>query len=196
MVSGAKRYFKDYVLKEIPDKNGILKKTLVYCGDWYEKEQPACAKKREAVMFAVLGVISLVLLVLADCCNIGTNRDGFTGALGLASLVPAFLVCAAGIRSIFMAARLTKNEYRERLVMLRVCSILCVICFFLVGIGHLRYLLGRVQAGEKAHALAACLLMGFAFLSELAIAVTECRTGYRVIHHEEAAGKGCLPETG
>lgn len=185
MALRAKKYFQDYDV-EVTLKNGKEHRSYVYKGDLYARELTPQARSGERAAYLVLAALAALLLVAAMLQPVASNVAGFFAACSILALIPAFCTLEGAVEAFFRKGNLTKSNYQERLVMLRVMPVLGAVLNFLIGIG---YLLCLVQGAALSAGLFALFCALAAAVCYAAVAVREFRVGYRVIKGAHSTGE-------
>lgn len=137
MALRAKTYFRDYDLEETVGPDGRVKREYVYRGDLYERDLPEQKQAAERLWNACFGILAALLLVLVMLCDVPANKGGVFSALSILALIPAFCVVVGAILSFFKKGKLTKNDYHERLLLLRVMPLLGSALLLAMTVGYL-----------------------------------------------------------
>lgn len=185
MALRAKKYFEDYDVTTTI-RNGKTVREYVYKGDWYVRELSPEIRRLERMLYPPLSLLAGILLVAAMCQPTAPNLGGIFAALSLVALVPTFCVLEGSVEAFFRAGNLTKEDYRERLIMLRVMPVAsAALCLLLAaGYGYDGLVRG---ASSAANLLAgACTLLSATVYAGLA--VWEIRVSYRIIKGERSTG--------
>lgn len=189
MALRAKKYFEDYDM-ETSIRNGKTVRRYVYKGDWYVREASPDARRLERLLYPPLSLLAGVLLLIAMCQPAAPNMGGIFAALSLLALIPAFCALEGSVEAFFRKGNLTRENYRERLVMLRVMPVTGAALGLLLTAG---YGWDWLAQGNPAAGLAAACVLGSAALYG-GLAVREIRVAYRVIKGERSTG--AEPEAG
>ena len=185
MALRAKKYFEDYDVTTTI-RNGKTVREYVYKGDWYVRELSPEARRLERTLYPPLALLAGVLLVIAMRQPTAPNLGGIFAALSLLALIPAFCVLEGSVEAFFRKGNLTKEDYRERLIMLRVMPIIGAALSLLLTAGYGYDGLAR-GATPAANLLAGvCTLLSAAVYTGLA--VWEIRVSYRIIKGERSTG--------
>lgn len=193
MALRAKRYFEDYEV-ETSLQNGRTVRRYVYKGDWYARQLPDRVRARERAAYPPLALGAAGLLLAAMRQPTALNLGGVFAALSLLALIPAFCVLEGSVEAFFRKGDLKKEDYRERLVMLRVMPVIGAGLALLLAGGYLYD--GLAKGGSTAANLLAggCALAAAAIYAGLA--AREIRVGYRVIPGERSLGVAAPPAGG
>lgn len=196
MALRAKKYFQDYDV-EVTLVNGKEHRSYVYKGNLYVRELAGPARSRECAAYLVLAALAAAALLVAMLQPVATNVAGFFAACSILALIPAFCTVEGAVEAFFRKGNLTKGNYQERLVMLRVMSVLGALLTALMAVG---YLLCLVQGAALFAGLLALVCALAAAACYTAVAVREFHVGYRVIKGgrsigEEPAGTATQKET-
>lgn len=185
MALRAKKYFEDYDV-ETTIRNGKTVRKYVYKGDWYVRELSPDARHRERMLYPLLSLLAGILLVIAMRQPTAPNLGGIFAALSLVALIPAFCVLEGSAEAFFRKGNLTKEDYRERLIMLRVMPVINGALSLLLTAGYGYDGLAR-GASPVANLLAAGCTLAAAIIYA-GLAVWEIRVPYRVIKGERSTG--------
>lgn len=185
MALRAKKYFEDYEVTTTI-RNGKTVRKYVYKGDWYARELSPEARRLERMLYPLLSLLAGALLVAAMGQPTAPNLGGLFAALSLLALIPAFCVLEGSVEAFFRRGNLTKEDYRERLIMLRVMPVIGAALGLLLAAGYGYD--GLVRGGNPAANLlaGACTLLSAAVYAGLA--AREIRVAYRVIKGERSTG--------
>ncbi len=183
MALRAKKYFEDYDV-ETSIRNGKTVRRYVYKGDWYVREASPDARRLERLLYPPLSLLAGVLLLIAMYQPAAPNMGGIFAALSLLALIPAFCALEGSVEAFFRKGNLTRENYRERLVMLRVMPVAGAALGLLLTAGYAYDWLAR---GNPAAGLAAACALGASALYA-GLAVREIRVAYRVIKGERSTG--------
>ena len=136
MALRAKAYFQDYDLEETLDADGRVKREYVYHGDRFERDLPESKQRAERIVGVVFGVLAAVLLVLAMRQQTPANLGGVFSMLSIFALIPAFCTLVGAVLACFKRGKLTKNDYHERIVLLRVMPLVGAALLLAVTVGY------------------------------------------------------------
>lgn len=176
MALRAKKYFRDYHRVQSLDPSGQVKSKLQYGGDYYVRMVSPKARSLERHLYVVLGVLGFLSLILAMNRPIAPNISGrITQAVSILALVPGFCVAEGAVEAFFRKGDLKKENYRERLLMLRVMALLGAALALVLVVSYGRYAVQDPQGGLGA----VCLSLGTAVFFG-AIGVRELRVPYQV----------------
>lgn len=183
MALRAKRYFQDHEVQTVL-KNGKTVRKYVYQGDWYVRQTTPAARRAERIAYLPLAALAGGLLLAAMSRPVPTNISGVLAALSLLALIAAFCVLEGVAEAFFRKGDLTKNDYYERLVMLRVMPAAGAALLLLLTAGYLRDAFGGQNTGA---ALWAAAFAGVAAAVYAGIAVREFRVQYQIVKGPGAA---------
>lgn len=185
MALRAKKYLQDYDV-ETTLCNGKTKIKYVYKGDLYVRELSARERNLESAVYILLSILACVLLLTAMRKPVAVNISGIFAGLSLLALIPAFCVLEGSIEAFFRRGDLKTENYRERLVMLRVMSFAGMGLDLLLTAGYVYNIFLRdAEAGAAAQAMA-CTLVAAAIYAGMA--VREIKVRYRVIKGARSSG--------
>lgn len=185
MALRAKKYFQDYDV-EVRLHNGKAVREYVYKGDLYARELAPAARRKERAAYPLLAAAAGALLLLAMGRPVAPNIGGIFAALSLLALIPAFCVLEGAVEAFFRKGDLKKENYRERLLMLRVMPVAGAALNLLLAAGYLYDGLARGANTPANLQAAACTLAASALYA--ALAARELKVGYRVIKGERSTG--------
>lgn len=185
MAIRAKKYLQDYDV-ETTQHNGKTKIRYVYKGDLYVRELSASERNLESVVYILVSILAGVLLLTAMRKPVAVNIGGIFAGLSLLALIPAFCVLEGSVEAFFRRGELKTENYRERLLMLRVMPFAGMGLDLLLAAGYLyNAFLRNTEAGAAAQAMA-CALAAAAIYA--GVAVREIKVRYRVIKGARSSG--------
>lgn len=190
MALRAKQYFADYDV-ETRLENGRTVRRYVYKGDLYARQLSAGARARERAAYPLLALLAAGLLLFAMRRPVAPNLGGVFASLSLLALIPAFCVLEGAAEAFFRKGDLKKEDYRERLVMLRVMPVVGAGLNLLLAGSYLYDALAKGGDAAACLSAAGCTLAAAAAYAGLA--VREIRVGYRVIPGERSLGPTPAP---
>lgn len=133
MALRAKRYFRDYEAEETVRPDGKVTRSLVYRGDLYIRQLSDRSRTLERYSYLGLSLLAGGLLVAAMLQPAAPNVSWkVVQGVSVLALIPAFCVLEGSAEAFFRKGSLKKEDYRERLVMLRVMGLVgCVLALIL-----------------------------------------------------------------
>jgi len=179
MALRARKYFKDYLVRETVDPCGKSQKELVYCGDWYQRDCSAHQRSIERWSYLAASTAAAVMLLCAMLQRVEANiSNPLVQAVSLFAMIPAFCVLEGSVEAFFRKGDLKKENYRERLLMLRVMGLIGAGLNLILFVGYGLDVLGGAVSPQTVMTV---LLTGLNALIYGAIGIREIRVGYRVI---------------
>lgn len=185
MALRAKKYFQDYDV-EVKLVNGKEHRSYVYKGDLYARELTEQARSAERMAYLVVAVLAAVMLVIAMLQPVASNVAGIFAACSILALIPAFCTAEGAVEAFFCKGDLTKGNYQERLIMLRVMPVAGAVLTVIMAVG---YLLCLVQGAALSAGLLALVCALAAAVCYAAVAVREFRVRYRIIKGARSTGE-------
>lgn len=186
MALRAKKYFEDYDVETVL-RNGKTVRRYVYKGDRYVREASPAARRAERAAYPPLALGAGVLLVAAMRQPVAANMGGIFAALSLLALIPAFCALEGSVEAFFRKGDLTKEDYRERLLMLRAMPAAGAALALLFAGGCLYD--GLARGADTAANLRAALCAAGTAAIFAGLAAREFRVGYRVIKGSRSTGE-------
>ena len=122
MALRAKKYFQDYDV-EVKLVNGKEHRSYVYKGNLYARELTEQARTTERMAYLMVAVLAAAMLVIAMLQPVASNVAGIFAACSILALIPAFCTAEGAVEAFFRKGDLTKGNYQERLIMLRVMPV-------------------------------------------------------------------------
>lgn len=179
MALRARRYFRDYELREERTDDGRSRRKLVYCGDWYQRGGSRRQQRTERWSYVLLGTAAAVALLYSMLRPIEANVSGrLVQSVSLLAMIPAFCVLEGSVEALFRRGALKKENYRTRLLMLRIMALAGCGLNLLLCAGYGVYCF---RAPGEAETLTASILTGVNALFYGAIGVNELRVRYSVV---------------
>ena len=194
MALRAKKYFKDYKVEEQVSDNGKVKRTYVYCGDWYVRQLSGDRRLAERIFYVLAGMVAAVLLVFAMLIKVSLNSAGIFAGITILALVPAFLVLEGSVEAFFKKGNLKKEQYQERVIMLKAMPCLGAALNLAVAIAYAVRLAGQGYVAEQAGNTKGLILTAINVLLYAAIAVNEFLVKYEIIKGVAEANVGSAME--
>lgn len=185
MALRAKKYFQDYDV-EAKLVNGKEYCIYVYKGDFYARELTEQARTAERMAYLVVNVLAAAMLVIAMLQPVASNVAGIFAACSILALIPAFCTAEGAVEAFFRKGDLTKGNYQERMIMLRVMPVTGAVLTALMSVG---YLVCLVQGATLSAGLLALVCALAAAVCYAGVAVREFRVGYRVIKGARSTGE-------
>lgn len=185
MALRAKKYFQDYDV-EVKLVNGKEHRSYVYKGDLYARELTEQARSAERMAYLVVAVLAAAMLVIAMLQPVASNVAGIFAACSILALIPAFCTAEGAVEAFFRKGDLTKGNYQERLIMLRVMPVAGAVLTVIMAVG---YLLCLVQGAALSAGLLALVCALAAAVCYAAVAVREFRVRYRIIKGARSTGE-------
>lgn len=179
MALRAKKYFRDYDVRETINADGRIQKELIYCGDWYRRDCSDRQRTAERWTYFLSSAAAAGLLLTAMLQRVEANiSDPWVQTVSLLAMIPAFCVLEGAAEAFFRKGNLKKENYRERLLMLRVMSLVGALLNLLLFAGY-----GAAAAGETltAGTMIPIVFTGINVLIYGAIGIREIRVRYHVI---------------
>ncbi|HRV73885.1 MAG TPA: hypothetical protein P5116_08435 [Eubacteriales bacterium] len=164
----ASKYFKDYDVETTVGKNGKPKRNYVYKGNLYERQATQSRRTAERYAYVLMSIAALALLVMAMVRGIEPNNGGFVAMVSLITLVPAFFVIIGSVIVLFDKPKLTRTEYRDRVLLLKVLPLTTAALALTLSIGYSLY-----DGG-----LASCLYCALVAIIHAGIGVNEILVKY------------------
>lgn len=186
MALRARKYFQDYET-ETRMENGRAVHRVVYRGDLYERRLPDAARRKERVLYIPIALLCGLLLLAAMTRQTPANAAGLCAGVSLLALIPAFCVLEGAVEAFFRKGLLKKNDYQERLLMLRVMPIAGAALNLLLTAGYLAH--GLRAAAYCGADVQAAVCTALAAAGDAAIALRELRVKYRVIPGKRSGGQ-------
>ncbi len=167
-------------MEERVDAHGKIRHVFVYHGDLYERLVSEQQRTAERYLYILFGILAAVLLMLAMLKDIPANRGGIFSALSLLALIPAFCVLVGAVVSFFKTGMVTKEEYHERIFLLRLMAVLGAGLLLAAAVGYAIGIGATDDPEVQGNTVTALLLCIPAALLYLAIAVREFQVKYQV----------------
>ena len=185
MAIRAKKHFQDYDV-ETTLRGGKARRQFVYKGDLYVRELSARERSRESAVYILVSALAGFLLLAAMCKPVAVNMDGIFAGLSILALVPAFCVLEGSVESFFRRGNLKTENYRERLVMLRVMPFAGAGLNLLLAAGYLyNAFLWDAETGSAVQAMVCTLGAAVIYAG---VAVREIKVRYSVIKGPRSTG--------
>jgi positive regulator of sigma E activity len=184
MAIRVKKYMENYELKT-RYRNGKTVKEYVYKGDWYVRELEEHQLVRESIIYLISALVSAGLLITAMLRPVATNMDGICAAMSLLALIPAFCVIEGSAETFFRRSTLKKENYQERVIMLRVMPAIGAGLLVCMMLGYLYT--GLLQGQDQSQNLGAAVCAMSAAVMYGSILYHESKVRYRIIPGKEAA---------
>lgn len=185
MALRAKKYFQDFETETCLEDGRPVRRT-VYKGDLYRRELSAAARTKERMLYIPAALLSGLLLLAAMTRETPANVDGLCAAFSLLAMIPAFCTLEGAVEAFFRRGDLRKNDYQERLLMLRVMPVAGAALNALIAALYLAH--GAQQAAYRGADWPAAGCTALAAALHAAIALREIRVKYRVIPSERSRG--------
>lgn len=177
MALRAKKYFRDYDVRETVTGDGGVHKELIYCGDWYRRDCSARQRTGERWSYLLSAAAAAGLLLAAMLQRVEANISvPWVQSVSLLAMIPAFCVLEGAVEAFFRKGNLKKENYRERLLMLRVMSIGGAILNLLLFAGYIMNA-SAYTSGE----ITSILFAGINVLIYGSIGINELRVRYQII---------------
>ena len=186
MALRARKYFQDYET-ETRMENGRAVHRVVYRGDLYERSIPDAARRKERMLYIPIALLCGLLLLAAMTRQTPANAAGLCAGVSLLALIPAFCVLESAVEAFFRKGLLKKNDYQERLLMLRVMPIAGAALLALLTAGYAAQ--GLQDAACRSQDMQAAVCTALAAAGDAAIALRELRAKYRVIPGKRSGGQ-------
>lgn len=178
MALRAKKHFKDYVIVQSLQADGTTKNTLEYRGDWYIRCLSPKARFLERCMYIILSMLGFVFLILAMNLPIAPNISyKLTQGISIFALVPVFCVTEGSLEAFFRKGDLKKENYRERLLMLRIMGVISTVLLLFLSLSYGHYAFSQSFFRES---IMAVLFSSLSFICFGLIVLRECRVKYQV----------------
>jgi len=178
----AKSYFKDYEYEETTDKNGKVKKRYIYKGDYFERDLSEKGKKTERYLELIFSAVGIALSLSAMTADTPANYWGFFSMVSILNLIPIFSTFIGSVVSFFKKGNLTRGDYEEHLILLRIMPITATVLLIVMVAGYLKDVM------DGGISLYSVLMTSGAVVIFVAISVHEIRTGYKVHKGVESSG--------
>ena len=185
MALRAKKYFRDYEIRETVSSNGRSQRELFYCGDWYVRVCSDKQRTAERWGYLISSVAAALLLLGAMLQRVEANISiPWAQAVSLLAMIPAFCVLEGSVEAFFRKGKLKKEEYRERILMLRIMGFIGAALNLALLVGYAMALASGTLTRETAVTV---LFTSVNILIYFTIGIREVRVAYRVIKAQPRA---------
>lgn len=129
----ADKYFNNYKMTEVINEsgNGTVKK-LRYYGEYYIHDISDKRWKLQKKAFFIYFLLITSIYIFSLTRDVAGSYVSYVAAPPLLLIIPLLLLFMGSIKNIFNNRRMTKNDYNESILFMRVGSILAMVINFLV----------------------------------------------------------------
>lgn len=170
----AKSYFKDYDYEEITDEKGKVKRRYIYKGDYFERDLSDMKRKTERYLELVFSAVGIALSLLAMAADTPANYGGFFSMISILNLIPIFSTFIGSVVSFSKKGNLTRGDYEEHLILLRIMPIVATILLIILMVGYIK------DIAEGYISYFSLFMASGAIVIFVTISVHEIKTGYKV----------------
>ncbi|MGD1822366.1 MAG: hypothetical protein ACPKM0_06335 [Pleomorphochaeta sp.] len=124
----AEKYFNDYKMEEVVKENGKgTKKVLKYYGDYYIHDMKDKKWKTQKILFFINVLLVIILYFFSITIKTESSYINYVSAPPLLFIIPLILLIMGSFKNIINKRKMSKNEYNESILFLKIGSIIGII---------------------------------------------------------------------
>ncbi len=137
----AEKYFNNYKMTEVINEkgNGTVKK-LQYYGEYYIHDMSDKRWKSQKKLFFIFFLLITFVYIFSLTRDVAGSYVSYVAAPPLLLIIPLLLLLMGAVKNIFNNRRMTKNDYNESILFMRIGLILGMTINLLVIICQLIFI--------------------------------------------------------